>query len=159
MNEIVISTHSFEIAKNKIKKFSQSTPKSVSIKKVDNNKTISERFFSGNIISALDGDHKVTGTELNEITLQIQKHLINANETQVNIIKEFEEVYNALESLDKDYIQTIIVNIKAAEENSERIADAQDEIEKIFDDQKRTLEILKKFKEKIDNYTHLGRHR
>ena len=65
-------------------------------------------------------------------------------------------MYSALESLDKDYIQGILISIKATEKTSERIEATQTEIKQIVDDQKKTLEILKKFKQKLDNYAHLG---
>lgn len=101
-------------------------------------------------------NHKVTGAELNGLTSQIQKHLIDINTIHGKFIKEFGQVYNALEALDKDYIQAILISIKATEATSQGIADTQKEIKQIVDGQRKTLEVLKKFKEKLDSYAHLG---
>ncbi|MGB7366462.1 MAG: hypothetical protein WA898_05955, partial [Carnobacterium jeotgali] len=65
-------------------------------------------------------------------------------------------VYSALEALDKDYIHAILISIKATEKTSKGIQFTQNQIKKIVDDQKKTLEVLKKFKQKLDSYAHLG---
>ena len=101
-------------------------------------------------------DHLVKGEELNDLTSQIQTHLQSINNTQIKLIKEFGQVYSALEALDKDYIQAILVSIKATEETSEGIQKTQEQIKKIVENQRKTLEELKKFKHKLDGYAHLG---
>ena len=92
MSDLVISTHNFELAKEGLKKFSQ---KKESELKID---TVS---VSGGLFNL--GDHKVTGYEFNNRMSTIQKHLIDLNTTNIQTIKEFGQVYNALEALDKDY--------------------------------------------------------
>lgn len=99
--------------------------------------------------------HKVTGEELNDRMLVLKRHLYNINDTQIKLTKEFGQVYNALEALDKDYIQAILISVKATEKTSEGVKAAQENIEKLVNDQIRTLEILKKFKQKLDGYSHL----
>jgi septal ring factor EnvC (AmiA/AmiB activator) len=70
-------------------------------------------------------------------------------------IKEFGEVYNALEALDKEYIQAILISIKAAEQASQEAKDAQKDIERTIEIQKQTITVLKTFKEKLEKYEHL----
>lgn len=145
MNELVIKTHDFELAKKGLKEFSQKKAEELEINTVRTD---------GGFLGL--GDHKVTGDELNSRIGTIQQHLIDLNTTNNKTIKEFGQVYSALEALDKDYIQAILISIKATEKTSERIQATQEQIKIIVDDQKKTLEVLKKFKQKLDGYAHLG---
>ena len=145
MGELVIKTHNFDLAKKGLKEFSQKKEKDLEIDTVRTD---------GGFLGL--GDHKVTGYELNNRLSVIQKHLVDLNATNNRTIKEFGQVYKALEALDKDYIQAILISIKATEETSKGIAAAQEKITQIIEDQKKTLEILKKFKQKLDGYAHLG---
>ncbi|MEW8994369.1 hypothetical protein, partial [Clostridium sp.] len=145
MNELDIKTHDFELAKRGLKEFSQKKAEELMIDTVR-----TDGGFLG------FGDHKVTGYELNSRLSTIQQHLIDLNTTNNRTRKEFGQVYSALEALDKDYIQAILISIKATEKTSERIQATQEQIKKIVDDQKKTLEVLKKFKQKLDGYDHLG---
>lgn len=145
MNELVIKTHDFEMAKKRLKEFSE---KNVCELEIDTVKT--EGGFLGL------GDHKVTGCELNSRLSIIQQYLIELNITNNKTIKEFGQVYSTFEALDKDYIQAILTSIKSTEKTSECIQETQEKMKRIVDDQKKTLEHLKKFKQKLDGYAHLG---
>ena len=57
--------------------------------------------------------------------------------------------------MDNDYIKAILISIKATEKTSESIQATQEQIKKIVDDQKKTLQVLKRFKQKIDSYDHI----
>ena len=70
--------------------------------------------------------------------------LYNINDIQTKLIKEFGQVYSALEALDKDYIQAILISIKETEKTSEGIQETQGQIGKIVENQRKTLEELKK---------------
>lgn len=144
MGELVIQTHNFENAKNQIKKFSDKKPEDLALKEVD---------IDGGLFNLFD--HKVTGNELNTLTAQIQKYLIKFNELHGDFIKEFGQVYTALEVLDKEYIQAIFLSIKAAEEASNKALKAQEDIFKTIEIQKQTLSVLRKHKEILDKYEHL----
>ena len=92
MNELIIKTHDFEKSKNELKKFSDQVTTDFDLKKVGTKKDTGEFFaglFSG---EGFGSDHKVSGTELNELTSQIQDHLISINDTQRSLIKEFGQV-------------------------------------------------------------------
>ncbi len=155
MDKLVIQCHDFENAKKEIKEFSEQTKTDLDLKKIDDSKSVGEFLFDCFLGRGIGLDHQVTGEELNELTSQIQTHLHSINDTQIKLIKEFGQVYSALEALDKDYIQSILISIKATEETSEGIQKTQEQIKKIVENQRRTLEELKKFKQRIDGYAHL----
>ncbi|USK72249.1 hypothetical protein [Peribacillus asahii] len=144
MKELVIQTHNFEKAKNQLKEFSLTKSEELALKEFEVNGGLFNWF-----------DHKVTGQELNELTTQIQGYLIQFNNLNAKFIKEFGEVYNALEALDKEYIQAILISVKAAEKASKEAKDAQKDINKTIEVQKQTIGVLKKFKEKLDKYEYL----
>ena len=165
MNEIAIKRHSFDLAKNRLKEFSEKTEAGLQIDKVR-----TDGGFFGL------GDHKVTGYELNSRLETIQGHFIAVNTTNNKIIKEFREVYNALDILDKDYITSIVANVKAIEKTSndvrvqqgtlkqhnEKLANQQSkldahqaEIEKNVANISKIVTALKNFKEKLEGYKHL----
>ena len=165
MNEIDIKRHSFDLAKNRLKEFSEKTEAELEIDKVRTD---------GGFLGL--GDHKVTGSELNGRLEAIQKHFIAVNTTNNKVIKEFREIYNALDVLDKDYITSIVANVKAIEKTSndvrmqqgtlkqhnEKLANQQskldahqDEIEKNVANISKIVTALKVFKEKLEGYNHL----
>ncbi|CYU68333.1 TPA: hypothetical protein ACGO7B_002105 [Streptococcus suis] len=165
MNEITIERHSFELAKNRLKEFSEKTEAELEIKKVRT---------SGDFFGL--GDHLVTGFELNKRLETIQNHLIVVNSTNNSVIKEFREIYNALDVLDKDYISSIIANVKAIEkisndvreqqgflkQHNEKLASQQikldahqAEIKKNVANISKIVSALKVFKEKLEGFEHL----
>lgn len=156
MDEPIIQYHNFEQAKKELKAFSEQTVTDLDLRRVDDSKGLGE--FVGDVFfgRGIGLDHKVTGEELNELTTQIQEHLYSMNNTQNKLIQEFGEVYNALEALDKGYIQAILVSIKSTEETSRGIQTAQENIKKIIERQRKTLEELNKFKQKLSGYAHLN---
>lgn len=165
MNEIAIKQHSFEIAKNRLKEFSEKTETKLTLDTVD-----TDGFFPFS-------DHRVTGQELNTRLANIQDHFATINETNNKIIREFREVYNALDVLDKDYITSIIANIKAIEKTSndvriqqnilkqhnEKLENQQNkldihqvEINKSVESISKIVNALKIFKDKLEEYRHLN---
>ena len=134
--ELVIKTHNFEDAKRRLKEVSE--------KKIEG--------FEINIVGTKDkflffeGDHKVTGDEFNDRIIAINQHLINLHTKTYENNKEFGEVYNALEALDKDYIAVILTSINAIEEVSKHM---REEIDTIKEVQKKTLENFQKFKQEL----------
>jgi hypothetical protein len=165
MNEIAIKQHSFEIAKNRLKEFSENTETKLTLEPVD-----TDGFFPFS-------DHRVTGQELNDKLVDIQKHFTTINETNNKIIREFREVYNALDVLDKDYITSIVANVKAIEKTSndvriqqnilkqhnEKLENQQNkldihqvEINKSVESISKIVSALKIFKDKLEEYRHLN---
>ena len=164
-NEIV-KPHKFEVAKNNIHSLSKTVP-NVSLQKFPTEGSI----FSWN-------EHNITGNEANSLLVSpLQSTLIAQNSTIRSLFNIADEVYNALESLDKEYIQGIIAAVKSAEiasdqaktasnkantassqalEASRKALDASTKATTAQADIKRTIEalqttvrILKEFKEKV----------
>ena len=134
--ELVIKTHNFEDAKRRLKEVSE--------KKIEG--------FEINIVGTkdkflfLEGEHKVTGDEFNSRIIAINRHLTNLHTKTYENNKEFGEVYNALEALDKDYIAVILTSINAIEEVSKHM---REEIDTIKEVQKKILENFQKFKQEL----------
>ena len=134
--ELVIKTHNFEDAKRRLKEVSEKKPEEFEIGLVK----LKEKFLF------LEGDHKVTGKEFNDRIIDINQHLTNLHTKTYENNKEFGEVYNALEALDKDYIAVILTSINAIEEVSKHM---REEIDTIKEVQKKILENFQKFKQEL----------
>lgn len=155
MNKITIQRHRFEREKRDIQRYSEQTRKKVEFTQIKQDKELGE--FWGDLLlgRGIGFEHQVTGKELNELIGQVQERFIFINQSHEKVVEMFGSVYRALESLDKDYIQAILISIKATEETSEGIKATQEQIKKIVESQRKTLEELKKFKLKLDGYSHL----
>ena len=149
-NEI-IKPHKFEVAKNNIYSLSKTVP-NVSLRNFPTEGSI----FPWN-------HHNITGDEVNRLLVSpLQSTLMEQNLTIKSLFDIADEVYKALESLDKEYIEGIIAAVMSAKTASDQAKEAS---RKAFDastkattaqaDIKRTIEalqttvrILKEFKEK-----------
>lgn len=141
----------FNEKKNKLKAFSRNLPSEESLPSVPDSKGPFGWF-----------DYKVTGSDFNTLTQSIQGKMIKQNQILVRTIKEFSTIYDTFSALDKEYIQGILISIKAAEEANakalkgiEGVQENQNEIKQIIDQQKQVIQVLKNFKEKIEKIEHL----
>lgn len=141
---LVIKEHDFQEAKNSLKKYTEQAQKEVELSKVPND---------GGLFNL--GNHKVTGSELNQITSQIQDYLIKLNNLNQGLVSEFGQVYKAFEYLDKDYIAGIVASIKSAEEVSKQEQKDRKDIRKLVEQHEQSVAVLKKFKADIDKLKHL----
>jgi hypothetical protein len=146
MNELITQKKNFNNQIHKIKEFSKKVPTSVNLPTTNTNDSLFGFF-----------DHKVTGEEFNKLTKSIQKYLISTNGYVVKIIKEFSEIYNTFDKLDKEYLNGIIIGVKAAEVASNQARDASfkaqgnaEDIRKIISAQKITIDKLVEFKEQFE---------
>ena len=142
---------SFENAKKHLQSFSESNSGDFGITPVE-----TDGWFFGL------GDHKVTGTEVNKVTRQVQEYLIKLNSVSKDLVKEFGQVYTALESLDKEYIPAILTAVKGAEAASDQAKEASLHAKAAQEDNKKTIEKLKEIvkvlenhKAKLDKFKHL----
>lgn len=87
----------------------------------------------------------VTGAKMNEFTAQLQQNIIIINNKINNAYKQFNDVYAAFESLDKEYISGIIGAFNQAVEASKKAEDAQKEVNQ-------TVELLQKHVEKMRSF-------
>lgn len=145
MEDIVIQTHDFEEEKKQIKKFSNDVPKELSLDTFRTSEGLFDLF-----------DHKVTGYELNRFVNQVQDYLVSFNERDKTFFKEFGHVYKAFESLDKDYIQAILISVKSAEEASSQALDAQKDADSAIKALDKIVKKLQEFKERMDTFQHLS---
>lgn len=145
MEDIVIQTHDFEEEKKQIKKFSNDVPKELSLDTFRTSEGLFDLF-----------DHKVTGYELNRFVNQVQDYLVSFNERDKTFFKEFGHVYKAFESLDKDYIQAILISVKSAEEASSQALDAQKDADSAIKALNKIVKKLQEFKKRMDTFQHLN---
>ena len=152
MTHDIIKSKRFENAKNEIRELSQDVP-NISLQKFKTEASI----FSWN-------DHNITGSEINEsLVLPLQDTLIKQNVIFARLFKISEEVYNAIDYLDQDYIQGLKTAVKSAEIASNQAKDAsqqafeastaQGDIKKTIKALELTVATLKDFVEKINRTT------
>ena len=138
--DLQISNHDFNAAKEQLKKVAEQDVKELKFDKVRTHEDIFGLEWA---------EHGVTGKELNSLIEKLQKYFSNVYDRDQNLIKEFGEVYKALEALDKDYIQAILTSVSAIKKTNEKILIEQERIDKSIDKQTATLIALKQFKEKV----------
>lgn len=133
-----IKRHDFGKAKNEIKILSENVSADLEITPIQETNWI-----------GFDCD--VTAKEFNKQMREIQIKFISINSRQIKLTKGFEEVYKALEILDKDYIDGILLSIKATNEATKSIKKNQEWLERESAIQGATIEKLKKLKAQFDN--------
>ena len=138
--DLQVSNHDFNAAKEQLKKFAEQDVEELKFDKVRTHEDIFGLEWA---------EHGVTGKELNSLIEKLQKYFSNVYDRDQNLIKEFGEVYKALEALDKDYIQAILTSVSAIKKTNEKILIEQERIDKSIDKQTATLIALKQFKEKV----------
>ena len=138
MDEIVVKKRKFDDALAKIKKASEE------------NKNLPELAHfeeKGGLLSLFPKN--VTGAQMNEFTSQLQANLIVLNEKVNNAYKQFNDVYAAFESLDKEYIAGIISAFNQAVEATKKAEDAQKEINKTVEQLQLTIEKMREFNKMV----------
>ena len=98
---------------------------------------------------------KVKAEDVNKITESVQKSLEANNNHIIKIYKKFTSIYNAFDSLDKDYMQRILLNTEAAKEANKKAVRGLEENQKLIESQKMVIEVLKKHKDDLDELQHL----
>lgn len=148
----------FEASLNRIKEFSNSLPEDNVLPTMKTSDGLFGMF-----------EHAVTGDEINGLTAKIQQKMIDQNTTIVNVIKEFRGVYQTFEDLDKDYIQKILISLKAAqiandnakeglkkiEKQQDDIFASQNDISNLIQQQEKMIRVLTKFNDELQNLNHL----
>lgn len=115
-----IKRQNFEIAKNKIQTLAQNVPSKVSIESFPTEGTIIPWH-----------NHNITGDEANRLlVLPLQSTLIAQNDNIRSLFNIADEVYKALESLDKEYIAGIITSIESAKVASDQAKTASAKAER-----------------------------
>lgn len=138
MGELIVQKHNFEASLQKLHSLSQHIPNDCTLAKVEED---------GGFLGL--GDHKVTGKELNSLTGRIQNKLISINGTLRNFYKEFNAVYETLDTLDKEYIAGILMSVSNSQKASDEALAAHKDISKTINALERTVISLKEFKHNI----------
>ena len=156
---LIISNNNLFVKKlNSLKKFSGQLPKEINLPTVS-----TEGGFFGWF------DHTVTGNELNNLTENIQKRMIEQNKTVVKVVQEIATIYDTFSALDKVYVQEILIAINTAfraieevKSTNERISEqqkdisaSQQDIKQVINQQKQIIQVLRGFKEKLEKIKHL----
>lgn len=138
MANLQIEAGKFEAAKNNIKNMSNQVA-DVSLKYFN----IKDKFLF------FERDHKITGQEINDIIKTLQQTFKKINTNTQNTYKSLEEIYQAFESLDKEYIQGLMNAIKSsqlasdqAKEASNIALDVSTKVQMAQADIKQTIEAL-----------------
>ena len=142
-----VETHNVDDAKQKIQNFSNNLPSSLNLKMVKED------------VGPFGWmDHDVSGKEFNELVSNLQNSTLSIYDWIKKIIQEFGEIYRAFESLDKDYIQGILISLKAAEkasnqalEISKRLDGAQKDIKSTINTLVIVVKKLAEFKKSVEN--------
>lgn len=146
---LMLHSNDFDRAKNQLQVFAKTIPNNPTIERVE------EDVGPFGLFS-----HDVTGSEFNRLAKQVQTCFIEINKTLKGTIAEFSEVYKTFEYLDRDYIREIITAVKSAEIASTQaftatedlrktqgeVVQAQTDIKKNIDVQKKIVEKLVEFK-------------
>ena len=89
---------------------------------------------------------KVTVSDINGLTSDIIEVFEKVQERELKMLKEFQTVFNTIDSLDKEYINAILINIAA-------IKKTNDNLNLTIEKQGQTISKLVSFKEKITDLT------
>lgn len=127
-----IINNNFNKYKGELKVFSEQMEEEIKLPKVNNYGVIRE--------------HRVRGYELNNLTENIQNHLIATNNVTNKIIKEFETIYKTFNALDNEYIKEIMQSIEKSNEAINKANQGLTEAEKRIEDIKETNEKFKLLK-------------
>lgn len=142
-----IEKANFDKQKNRLDKFSKTVVEPTELDIVRQHGGLSD-FMTGGIFGVFN--HKVTGKEFNNLVTDLQNCLIQINERERSVIKEFGEVYETFEVLDKEYIQGILISVEAARKASEEAKNAQKDVDKTIQALQQTVNKLKEVNAKVD---------
>ena len=136
----ITQKHNFELAKGRILSASKNVPSTVSLNRFATEGSI----FSWN-------DHNITGKEANSLLVTpLQQILISQNGGIKELFNIAKDVYNALDSLDNEYIAGIVGVVRAAElasnEAETASSQAKQASEQALDASKEALNASKKAK-------------
>ncbi|MCO4526392.1 hypothetical protein Si107_01734 [Streptococcus infantarius subsp. infantarius] len=144
-SEFTSQAERFKESKKEIDKFAKSVPKKSELPMLAEKKEV--LFFKR--------DAKVKAEDVNKITEKVQESLQANNNHIIKIYKKFTSIYNAFDSLDKDYMQRILLNTEAAKEANKKAVRGLEENQKLIESQKMVIEVLKKHKDDLDELQHL----
>lgn len=117
MSDFMVTNYDFENAKQHIRRFAENYPDSLELTFFETDEGFLDLF-----------DHKVTGRELNVLVNQLKDHFIEIQQREQQLTEEFGQVYNALESLNEDYIEGIVSAAITAHEADRKAQSVKDSL-------------------------------
>lgn len=141
-SEFTSQAERFKKSKKDIDKFAKSVPNQSELPMLPEKKL--------KILNA-----KVKAEDVNNITKKVRDSLKVNNNHLIKIYEIFTSIYNAFDSLDKDYMQRILLNTEAAKEANKKAVRGLEENQKLIESQKMVIEVLKKHKDNLDELQHL----
>ncbi len=153
MAKYSIEKKDFDKQKKELKKFADQPATSTELDEFKTDGQLSD-FLSGGLPGFLSG-HKVTGKEMNNLVTKLQSCFAEINERDRKVIKEFGQVYETFEALDKGYIQGILIGVESAKHASEEAKAAQKDADDAIKALQKTISKLKQFKDEINRHKHL----
>ena len=94
---------------------------------------------------------KVTVSDINGLTSDIIEVFEKVQERELKMLKEFQTVFNTIDSLDKEYINAILINIAAIKKTNEDLFKTDEDLKQTIERQGQTISKLVSFKEKIND--------
>ncbi len=92
---------------------------------------------------------------MNRLVTELQSCFAEINERDRKVIKEFGQVYETFEALDKGYIQGILIGVESAKHASEEAKAAQKDADDAIKALQITISKLKQFKDEVNRHKHL----
>ncbi len=146
---LVIREHNFQEAKNSLKQYSETSKEKIELG-VDLPKRgiYNFKIFNSN-------KQMVLVEDLNAIISEIQSRFVALSNFNQGLVGEFSQIYNAFESLDKDYFTAIVHSIQTAEKISQNEQEDRAKIKELVENLEVAVTVLKNFKEDIEQLKHL----
>ena len=140
MNELVVKKQNFENHVAKLDSLSKQN------KKLPELAVFQERTGPFDLFKK-----RVTGEEMNAFGAQIQDNFIILNEKTNQFYKQFIEIYNAFETLDKEYIAGIVGAFNQAADATKKAEAAQKDIENTVSLLQKAVERMTEFNKKVSS--------
>ena len=94
---------------------------------------------------------KVTVEDINGLTSDIIEVFEKVQEHELKMLEEFQTVFYTFDSLDKEYINAILINIAAIKKTNEDLFKTDEDLKQTIERQGQTISKLVSFKEKIND--------
>lgn len=126
MEILLVDPKDFNKKMEKLKKFSEDLPKETKLPHFRTSVGFLETIISRS------SSYSITGSDLNLLTGEIEKKLIDQNRVIIRTIQEFNTIYETFSALDEGYINGILDALEGAEKGIEDGERNQNEIKQII---------------------------
>ncbi len=138
MDELVVKKEKFEKELDELKSMSKDEHFKDELQKFDEN---------GHLFGLLSA--KVTASDMNKFSSQLQDKFIDVGNKLTDCYKQFSLIYEALRTLDKEYLAGIVGSYNEAVEAYKKAEDAQKDANKTLEYLKLAVKNMQEFNEKV----------